>query len=143
MPKSRNPYQEKIFRQSKMDAILGLAEALDEKRLPETNPREGRLYTGRITEYLDDRFLPLRRGAMLAVLREAEVPHDGQGRFLPCDLYGHQADLEKLYQEYMRQKGLDLNALRQPNKALQDQVSSEAVADYESTEEQQGAPLTT
>ena len=80
-----NKYQTKTFREAKKNALMGLVDALDNKNVPE-RMHDG-LTSGLISQYFDDRFLPLRPMALLTVLREIEVPHDAQNRFLTwCQL---------------------------------------------------------
>ena len=94
-----NIHQQQIFRTNKIKALLGLLDSLDQAQLP---TREGvYLTTGNIEDYIDAEHLPLQRGALLAILREAEVPHDTNNRFLPLTIYGYEGALSSLYRDYV------------------------------------------
>ena len=92
------PYHQRIFRKSKAKALQGLLDSLEREKLPAS--RGYYLTTGNITSYFADRYRPLQRGCLLAVLREAGVPHDSNNKFLPLRIYNHQPDLEALSRKY-------------------------------------------
>ena len=108
--KNGNPSQRRRFNESKKDALYGLFEVLDEETLPERS-RSGKysMYTGEIEQYIDERFLPLQRNALLTVLREAGVPHDGSNRFVPGKIYSYKDQLKTLLSGYTGAAMLKLN----------------------------------
>ena len=89
-----NKHQEKVFREAKKNALHGMVDALNNGTIPERMPRS--IYTGNISEYFDDRFLPLRPQALLTVLRESDVPHDSHNRFMTWTLYDFKDQMEEL-----------------------------------------------
>ena len=96
MPKQRNIHQDKQMEQAKTRALMGLLDALAEERIP---PRAGSLQTGKIESYFDDEFRPVRRRALLNVLRDAGIPHDTAYRFVAHDFYDLYPQLHTLYRE--------------------------------------------
>ena len=107
--KNGNPSQRQRFNRGKKDALMGLVEVLKEKTLPQrSSSGKYSMYTGEIEEYIDERFLPLQRNTLLAVLREAEVPHDGSNRFVPKVIYSYEKPLVDLAREYTGAARLNL-----------------------------------
>ena len=93
-----NVHQQEAFRDSKITALMGLREALKSEVLP--NPAGLQLTSGKIEEYLPDRFRPIQPRAILTVLREAGVPHDSNNRFLAWALHSHLEEIDELFFEY-------------------------------------------
>ena len=94
-----NKQQQKVFRQAKINALLALIDALEEECLPSAPGLQ--MKTGAIEEYLDQSYRPLQPRALLTVLREADIPHDSNYRFLPWAIYDHRPQLKKLAREYI------------------------------------------
>ena len=65
----------KKFRESKIKALAGLIETLELGDIPE-HTTDG-LRPGAVTEYLDDRFLPLQPRAILTVLLSSNCLESG------------------------------------------------------------------
>ncbi len=93
-----NVHQQDAFRASKIEALMGLRQALRDQVLPD---RAGlQLTSGKIEEYLPERLRPIQPRAILAVLREAGVPHDSNNRFLAWAIHSHLEQIDDLYFEY-------------------------------------------
>ena len=92
-----NRYAEEHFKRGKIVAVLALLRALEEEKLP--RERGHSFKAGQIEKYLD---LPLQPRTLLAVLRDADVPHDNNCRFLPWLIYDHLPSLRLLPQGYLR-----------------------------------------
>ena len=95
-------YRARTFRSAQIVALDGLLDALREERIPVHAPRG--LTTGKIAEYLDERYLPLQPRTMLSVLREVGVPHDSKHRFLTWNLYAHQDQLQELSERWFYER---------------------------------------
>ena len=104
-----NAYQQRTFKQAKIRTIRALLIALEEEKIPNTTGYS--LTTGQIADYFDDHYLPLQPRSLLAVLREAGIPHDSRNRFLTWQIYSHKEDLEALHKGYLKEAGLDLTQL--------------------------------
>ena len=96
------PYRARVFRTGQINALAALLDALKEERVPVRGTRS--ITTGLIEQYLDDCYLPLQPRTLLSVLREIEVPHDAQRRFLPWVLYEHQEPMQVLYERWMSER---------------------------------------
>ncbi len=105
-----NAYQQRTFKRSKIRTIRALLIALEEEKIPNTTGYS--LTTGQIADYFPKDDLPLQPRSLLAVLREAGIPHDSRNRFLTWQIYSHEEDLEALHDEYLKEAGLDLTQLR-------------------------------
>ena len=96
-----NKHQQRHLLAGKKKALLAILDALDHERLPtESLGRGGSPLPGSLEEYFEEYLLPLPRGSLLAVLREADVPHDSHNRFLPYELYDHHQEFLDLYLKY-------------------------------------------
>ena len=104
-----NAYQQRTFKQAKIRTLFGLLIALEDEKIPNTTGYS--LTTGKIADYFDDHYLPLQPRSLLAVLREAGIPHDSRNRFLTWQLYSYKEDLETLHKGYLKEAGLDLTKL--------------------------------
>ena len=104
-----NKYQTKMFRDAKKNALMGLVDALDNRNVPE-RIHDG-LTSGSISQYFDDRFLPLRPMALLTILREVEVPHDSNNRFLTWTLYEFKGQMEELLISYLGLQKIQFKSL--------------------------------
>ena len=94
-----NAYQQRKFREAKINALFGLLYALDEGDIPD---KTGYSWTtGQIAERFDDMFLPVHPRSLLAVLREADIPHDSRNRFLTWVIHSNRDELAKLHREYI------------------------------------------
>jgi hypothetical protein len=98
-----NSYAEKHFRQGKLRALVNLISALQDEELP--RERGHSFKAGQVEKYLD-LDSPLRPRTLLAVLREAEVPHDNNCRFLPWMIYDYLPALLTLHREYVAGLGV-------------------------------------
>ena len=122
-----NEQQQRVFRQAKLNALLALIEALDKEYLPSAPSLQ--MKTGAIEECLDQSFRPLQSRALLTVLREADIPHDSNYRFLPWAIYYHLPQLEKLAREYTRPNRLKFTRAPAENAgAVQEAPVDESVA---------------
>ena len=93
-----NPYAEKRFREGKCMAAIALIKALEKEKLPR---ERGHFFkTGRIEKYLDLES-PLQPRTLLAVLRDAKVPHDDNCRFRPLAIYEGLENLRPLPHQYL------------------------------------------
>ena len=93
-----NRYAEERFREGKCMAAIALIKALEKEKLPR---ERGHFFkTGRIETYLD-LDSPLQPRALLAVLRDAKVPHDNNCRFRPLAIYEGLEDLRPLPHQYL------------------------------------------
>ena len=92
-----NHYAEERFKEGKLAALWALLNALWEEKLPQE--RGHYFKTGQIEKFFD-RDTPLQPRTLLAVLRDAEVPHDNNWRFRPLAIYEHLPQLEGLHWHY-------------------------------------------
>ena len=93
-----NRYAEERFREGKCMAAIALIKALEKEKLPR---ERGHFFkTGRIEKYLD-LDSPLQPRALLAVLRDAKVPHDDNCRFRPLAIYEGLENLRPLPHQYL------------------------------------------
>ena len=93
-----NPYAEKRFREGKCEAAIALLIALEQEKLPR---ERGHFFkTGKIEKYLD-LDSPLQPRTLLAVLRDAKVPHDDNCRFRPLAIYEGLEALRPLPHQYL------------------------------------------
>ena len=93
-----NVHQQDAFRASKIAALRGLREALRNEVLP--NRAGLQLTSGKIEEYFPEQLRPIQPRAILTVLREADVPHDSNNRFLAWTLHSHLEAIDDLFFEY-------------------------------------------
>ena len=107
-----NAYQQKMFNEAKLGVVILLLQALDEERIPK-DPGYS-LTTGQIAAYFDPDYLPLQPRSLLAVLRDAHIPHDSRNRFLTWQLYSHRDVLDRVHEGYLREDGWDRSESR-PN----------------------------
>ena len=97
MPR-KNERHKRLYKDQKRQALIALLHALESELIPD---KAGvRLYTGGIIACMDESFLPINQGALLDVLTEAKVHHDGSNRFIPRELHKCKERLGDLYQEY-------------------------------------------
>ena len=94
MPGRRYVHQVEIER-AKTQALRGLLDALWKERIP----LRGSLYTGQIEEYFHEDFLPIRRRALLEILREIGIPHDSHYRFVLHDFYDWFPEIDAFFRE--------------------------------------------
>ena len=93
-----NRYAEKRFMHGKLTALWPLIKALEAEKLPR---ERGHFFkTGRIEKYLDLES-PLQPRTLLAVLRDAKVPHDNNCRFRPLAIYEGLEALRDLPRQYL------------------------------------------
>ena len=93
-----NPYAEKRFNEGKFKAAIALMIALEKEKLPR---ERGHFFkTGKIEKYLD-LDSPLQPRTLLAVLRDAKVPHDDNCRFRPLAIYEGLENLRPLPHQYL------------------------------------------
>ena len=93
-----NRYAEKRFNEGKFKAAFALMIALEEEKLPR---ERGHFFkTGQIEKYLD-LDSPLQPRTLLAVLRDAKVPHDDNCRFRPLAIYEGLENLRPLPHQYL------------------------------------------
>ena len=93
-----NRYAEERFREGKCEAAIALMKALEKEKLPR---ERGHFFkTGRIEKYLD-LDSPLQPRTLLAVLRDAKVPHDDNCRFRPLAIYEGLENLRPLPHQYL------------------------------------------
>ena len=94
-----NRYAKDRFEDGKSTALWALIQALEEEKLP--RERGYFLKTGQIEKYLDLES-PLQPRTLLAVLRDAKVPHDNNWRFRPLAIYERLPNLWDLPRQYFR-----------------------------------------
>ncbi len=93
-----NPYAQERFMDGKLMALWPLIRALEAEKLPR---ERGHFFkTGQIEKYLDLES-PLQPRTLLAVLRDAKVPHDDNCRFRPLAIYEGLEALRDLPRQYL------------------------------------------
>jgi hypothetical protein len=128
MPR-KNERHKRLYKGQKRKALFALLVALERELIPD---KAGvRLYTGGIIACMDEEFLPINQGALLDVLTEAEVHHDGSNRFIPRELHKCKQRLDALYQEYRGEvKNISAPYIKQKAKdTSSDQTDSTAATD--------------
>ena len=100
--------QQKIFKQQKIKALMGLLSALDSGRIPYRPSRS--LTSGQIIELLEDEYLRVPKKAMLTALRDAGVYHDSNNRFTTENLHAFRPELREQYLDYL---GVDIKKVRE------------------------------
>ena len=88
-----NERQQKIFKQEKIRALLGLLKALSDGGIPDTPGVS--LRSGQIIECLDDDSLNLPKKAMLEALQDTGVPHDINNRFTRPMPHAYEEELKE------------------------------------------------
>ena len=93
-----NRYAQERFMDGKLMALWPLIRALEAEKLPR---ERGHFFkTGQIEKYLD-LDSPLQPRTLLAVLRDAKVPHDNNCRFRPLAIYEGLKALRDLPRQYL------------------------------------------
>ena len=100
--------QQKIFKNQKIEALMGLISALDSGRIPYRPSRS--LTSGQIIELLEDKYLRVPKKAMLTVLRDAGIYHDSNNRFTTENLHLYTPELRKQRLDYL---GMDMKKVRE------------------------------
>jgi hypothetical protein len=122
-----NDYRKKIFNRAKLEAVVQLFDPLEEERIPK-GPGHS-LTTGQIAAYFAPDTPPLQPRSLLAVLRDAGVPHDSRNRFLTWQIYSHREDLERVHVECLREEGLDRSELRPSANVNAEEAESDAAGE--------------
>ena len=105
-----NTYAARRFREGKFTALSHLMRVLEAEELP--RERGHSFKAGQVEKYLGLES-PLQPRTLLAVLRDAKVPHDNNCRFLPWMIYDYLPAFRKLHREYRSDLGMKLPQAKQ------------------------------